>query len=144
MARGIDMNKILVPSLFLTFLLVASISYSQDATEPADSTEAQPAEADPVPVPVIAPVVSPTISVPGENPTTKILREGIPLRVRQEQAFDVNGNNRLDPDEIRAFFKSIYEDTANGEVKNTSDVLFPFDKDKDGFISRSEASAFPR
>lgn len=136
------MNKILFSGVFLMFVLIASASYAQDAAVPADDAAAVVDETPVVATP--APVVAPSISVPGENPTTKILREGIPLRVRQEQAFDANGNNRLDPDEIRAFFKSIYNETAGGEVKNTSDVLFVFDKDKDGYISRSEASAFPR
>lgn len=138
------MNKILVQSVFLTFLLIASASYAQDAAVPADDTGTQSAAAEQVPDITPPPVVAPSISVPGEDPTTKILREGIPLRVRQEQPFDANGNNRLDPNEIRAFCKSVYEDAAHGPVKNTSDVLYPFDKNKDGYIDRSEAATLPR
>ena len=136
------MNKIFFSGAFLTFVLIASGSYAQDAVAPADTTDASSAAADQIPV-VIAPAPV-SISVPGEDPTAKILREGVPLRVRQEQGFDTNGDNRLEPDEIRAFCKSVYEDAAHGPVKNTSDILYPFDKDKDGFISRSEASSLPR
>lgn len=139
------MKKLLVLSAFLTFVLIASASYAQDADAPADAGS-PPADA-PAPEPVVVIPSTPvtvTALAPGEAPINKILREGIPLRVRQEQAFDINGNNRLEPDEVRAFCKSVYDDTARGEVKNTSDILYPFDKNKDGFIDRSEASSLPR
>ena len=137
------MNKILVSSTFLTIVLMTSVSYAQNATAPVDNSESPSAAADQIPVVTAppAPVVSSGIK---EDPTQKLLREGAPLRVRQEQAFDANGNNRMDPDEIRAFFKAVYQETANGSVKNTSDILYPFDKNQDGYIDRSEASSMPR
>ena len=141
MARGIRMNKLLISGAFLTVVLMASASYAQDAAAPADNSgSSEPADQ----IPVVTTPTPVSISVPGEDPTAKILREGVPLRVRQEQGFDANGNNRLEPDEIRAFCKSVYEDTAHEPVKNTSDILYPFDKNKDGYIDRSEASSLPR
>ena len=136
------MNKTLVFSTFLAIVLMTPGSFAQDATAPADNPETSSAPADQIPVVTApAPVVSSGIK---EDPTAKILREGVPLRVRQEQAFDANGNNRLEPDEVRAFCRSVYEETAHGPVKNTSDILYPFDRNKDGFIDRSEASSLPR
>lgn len=132
---------------FFTLLLITAPAQAQTPDEtpaPADvpAAVAEPApEAAPAPV-VSAPSLPSTGSVSNETPVAKGLREGLPLRVRQEQAYDANGNNRLEPDEIKAFLKSVYQDSAKGPVKNTSDVLYSFDRNKDGFIDRSEASGF--
>jgi hypothetical protein len=139
------MNKFFLQAAFFSFLLIAIPAHAQtaDGTAPADAPADAPAAA---PEPAPAPVVStPTFSAPStitETALQKGLREGLPLHVRQEQAFDANGNNRLEPDEIKAFLKSVYHDTSAGPVKNTSDILYSFDKNKDGFIDRSEASGF--
>jgi hypothetical protein len=149
--KGVYMNKFFIFAASLAFLAVAVPSYAQ-TTDNADApAAADPAPApapdptpDPTPAPTPAPVVAPSPSpvVSSEPAINRILREGVPLRVRQEQAFDANGDNRLDPNEVKAFLKSVYNETAQGPVKNTSDILYQFDKNKDGFIDRSEASAF--
>ncbi len=137
------MNKLFLSIAFLSFITLNIPAQAQtaDETAPAETPAVVEAPAAEPPTVVTAPSL-PSLSVSTENPTSKIMREGTPLRVRQEQAYDANGNNRLEPEEIRAFFKSVYQDTSDGPVKNTSDILYPFDRNKDGFIDRSEASGF--
>jgi hypothetical protein len=138
------MNKLFLSVAFFAFLAMTIPAQAQtaDETAPAETPAVVEAPAAEPPTPVVTAPSLPSISVSTENPTSKIMREGTPLRVRQEQAFDADGNNRLEPDEIRAFFKSVYQDTTSGPVKNTSDILYPFDRNKDGYIDRSEASGF--
>jgi hypothetical protein len=139
------MNKVFLYAAFLAFFAIAVPAQAQttDEAAPAEAT-APVADPAPAPEPVSIPVISaPSTVLSTESASSLMMREGVPLRVRQEQPFDANGNNRLEPDEIRAFFKSVREDSNAGPVKNTSDVLYPFDRNKDGFIDRSEASSLP-
>jgi hypothetical protein len=143
--KGVYMNKFFAYAAFVAFFAITVPAQAQTADETAAPAEAPVVEAPVVEAPVVtAPVVTaPTTTTNlNENPINKIMRECVPLRVRQEQDFDANGNNFLEPNEVKAFLKNVYQDTSNGPVKNTSDILYYFDKNKDGYIDRGEASGF--
>jgi hypothetical protein len=139
--KGVTMKRLFLSVAFAASFLLTAQAHAQNATVPADEPASAIPAATPEPAPVVVPPVT-SSSSSHESLITKGLREGLPMHVRQEQAFDANNDNRLEPEEIKAFLKSVYQETAKGPVKNTSDILYQFDKNKDGYIDRSEASGF--
>ena len=117
------MNKILFSVGCAMFLLMAVTSYAQDATDSQDTTRS---------------------TATRDTEIATYLQNGAIIHVRQEEAFDGNYNHKLEPDEIKAFFKEVYTETARWPVKNTSDILYWVDTNADGYIDRSEASVLSR
>lgn len=143
------MRMMITRNLFLIFLLSTVTASAQEAAPAAEQAAPAAQEVAAPQVPVVLPSVAAPASAPKPSKSKEqimddLLADGNPLRTRQEEEFDVNGNRRLDPNEIRAMCKKMYEDTARGPVANTSDIFWAFDTNQDGSIDRSEASALSR
>ncbi len=112
----------------------------------ADAPKEIPAVTVPKTEEVSAPVVAqaPPVVVntaPRESSVRKLLKGGpvLPLRVREEQAYDYNGDRFIDLVELKAYLKNVVKEVNDqGRFIVKSDISYEFDKNRDGFITKDE------
>ncbi len=83
-----------------------------------------------------------------QNPINQVtqqasdLASNLKVMNKFEEAYDINNDGILESQEIKSFLKEVSSAVdKKGSFSITSDILKPYDKDKNGIISKDEIAA---
>lgn len=152
-------NKKIIPVFFvLTFLASVQLAAAESIYDKKTDTEANPLdsvtdEAAPAkttevtaPATVTLPPATTPPAPPPANPApavSKGIPNEIPVRMRLEESYDINGNRKLETQEIKILLKFVIgEVKAKGKYPVNSDLLSIHDANQDGMITPNELAPF--